>query len=318
MSNVAVLEQQINGIAPSFNELAEIHGAVNFKREASFAIQALNNNDWLMRVAYENPESLQFAVLNVAAIGLSLNPALKQAYLVPRRVNKMNKVVLDIPYLGLVHLACESGAIKWMQAQLVYSKDKFVFRGVGEKPQHEFDAFGDRGNVVGVYSISKTEDGEYLCDFMRLDEVYAIRDRTDAWKSYKAGKAKSCPWATDEGEMIKKTMIKRAYKLLPKNDKAGRLAKAVDVLNEHEGIDFEKESEPTVKHSTTAQIEEIKNILSDLQRSEKDFLGYFGRVLKREISSVEDLNVNEAEQALIQLRSFKKPEAINEDTNATA
>ena len=316
MSNVAVLEQSINGIAPSFNDLAEIHGAVNFKREASFAIQALKNNDYLMRVAYENPESLQFAVLNVAAIGLSLNPALKQAYLVPRRVGGENRVVLDIPYLGLVHLACESGAIKWMQAQLVYSKDTFRFLGVGERPHHEFDAFGDRGDVVGVYSVSKTEDGEYLCDFMRLDEVFAIRDRTDAWKSFKAGRAKSCPWATDEGEMIKKTMIKRAYKLLPKNDKAGRLAKAVDVLNEHEGIDFDRE-EPR-KHSTQSQVEEIKGLISELKRTEKDFLGYFGRVLKREVAAVEELSIDEAEQALIQLRNFKKPEAKNEDDNATA
>jgi recombination protein RecT len=241
MSNLQLVQSNIEKQQSEFGELARIHNAVNFKQEASFAVQQLKNNDYLLKVAYANPESLQYAVLNVASIGISLNPAVKHAYLVPRN----NKVILDISYMGLTHLACESGAIKWVQAQLVYSKDDYSFNGVGKEPSHKFNPFGDRGTLVGCYVVAKTEDGEYLTDQMAIEEVYAIRDRTEAWKAYKAGKTKSCPWSTDEGEMIKKTVIKRAYKMWPKNDK--RLSRAIEVLNtdSDEGINFKAEQSKT-------------------------------------------------------------------------
>jgi recombinational DNA repair protein RecT len=62
---------------------------------------------------------------------------------------------------------------------------------------------------------------------MQIDDIYDIRNRSSAWKS-----GRSCPWKTDEGEMIKKTVIKRAYKLWPKTD---RLDGAVHFLNTENG-----------------------------------------------------------------------------------
>lgn len=298
MSNIQILEREINSISTNFNEIAQLHGAVNFQKEASFAIQALKQNSYLMSVAYNNPESLQFAVMNIASIGLSLNPASKHAYLVPRGKG----VCLDISYMGLIQLACASGGIKWVQAELVCEKDTFKTNGVGQKPDHSFSPFGDRGAYIGAYVVAKTEDDEFLTTIMSIEEAYAIRDRTEAWKAYKAGKVSSCPWSTDEGEMIKKTVIKRAFKTWPRNDK--RMNDAVSILDNDngEGIDFNKEKE--IPKLSKSQKEEIEESLKVLSRNESQFLGYFSNVIKRNVESVSDLDMNEAEQALIQLRTM--------------
>lgn len=198
--------------------------SINFEREAGFAIQILQNNDYALGVAKDNRQSVVDAVTNVAAIGISLNPAKKQAYLVPRK----GKICLDISYIGLLDLAIASGSIKWGQADLVREHDVFQSNGFDKAPTHSFNPFSkERGEIVGAYVVVKTADGDYLTTTMTVDECYAIRDRSDAWKNAKPGKSKG-PWETDPGEMIKKTVIKRGSKLWPKTD---RLDKAIHYLN---------------------------------------------------------------------------------------
>ena len=197
---------------------------LNFEREAGFAIQLLGASDFAMKTAMGNRQSVINAVVNVAAIGISLNPAKKQAYLVPRD----GKICLDISYMGLLDLAIQSGSILWGQAELVQEADSFELNGFDKPPTHKRNPFAtDRGAIVGAYVVVKTRDGDYLTTTMPIDEIYEIRNRSSAWKS-----GRSCPWKTDEGEMVKKTVIKRAYKLWPKTD---RLDGAVHFLNTENG-----------------------------------------------------------------------------------
>ncbi|TNP50108.1 recombinase RecT, partial [Escherichia coli] len=89
----------------------------------------------------------QNAIINVAAIGITLNPASKLAYLVPRD----GMVCLDISYMGLLHLAQSTGSIKWGQCKLVYSNDTYESNGLDSAPTHKYNAFGERGSIVGGY-----------------------------------------------------------------------------------------------------------------------------------------------------------------------
>jgi recombination protein RecT len=206
--------------------------SINFDRECEFALQALYNNDFAMKIARQNRDSLIAAVVNIAAIGISLNPAKKQAYLVPRD----GKICLDISYMGLLHIAIDSGSIRWGQAELVYEADTFRLNGVDQQPTHLREPFAkERGEVVGVYVVVKTADGDYLTGAMPVDAVNAIRDRSAAWKAYIAKKT-SCPWLTDWGEMAKKTVVKREYKYWPKTE---RLATAIHHLNTETGEGLE-------------------------------------------------------------------------------
>jgi recombination protein RecT len=221
--SLTVISNDIYSVRPTF-DAALVDKSISFEREAGFAIQQLARNDYTMGVAMNNRQSVVDSVVNIAAIGISLNPAKKQAYLVPRD----GKICLDISYMGLMDLAQATGSVKWAQAALVYEADTFSLTGLDKAPQHTFNPFGkDRGPVVGVYVTIKTIHDEYLTHTMTIEDAYAIRDRSQSWVKTKKG-----PWATDEGEMIKKTCVKQAYKYWPKTE---RLETAIHHLNTEAG-----------------------------------------------------------------------------------
>jgi len=215
---------------------------MKFESEKGFAIQILKNNSYLMGVAMNHPQSLQQALTNVAAVGLSLNPAEKLAYLIPRAVkDKVNgvekyvtKVFLEPSYMGLIRLATDSGSIKWAQALPVYANDEFIFNSVGDKPTHKFNPFqpvDKRGAFIGVYCVAKTADGDYLTSMMSEEQVNNIRDRSEQWK-----KSQSGPWKTDFIEQAKKSVIRNGFKTWPRTD-LNRLAAAVELSNDNEGYE---------------------------------------------------------------------------------
>lgn len=222
-------EERFHSIAPSY---------MKFESEKGFAIQILKNNDYLMKVAQSHPQSLQQALTNVAAIGLSLNPAEKQAYLIPRSVKQgdkyVTKVFLEPSYMGFIKLATDSGSIKWVQALPVYLSDLFEFNGVGERPTHKFNPFqpiAKRGEFIGVYCVAKTTDDDYLTTMMSAEDINGIRDRSEQWK-----KSKSGPWLTDFIEQAKKTAIRQGFKTWPRTN-LNRMAEAVSISNENEGFE---------------------------------------------------------------------------------
>jgi recombination protein RecT len=242
--NNELLEKQFTQIAPD----------MKWEAERGFAIQILKANDYLMNLATQNPESLQAAVKNVASIGLSLSPAEKLAYLIPRK----GKVCLDISYMGLCRIATNSGSIQWVQAQLVYSNDKFSFVGAGEKPVHEFDPFAtieQRGEFRGGYCVAKTSGGDFLTTMMSADEIYGIRDRSEAYKAF-ISKKKLCPWVTDFVPMACKTIVRRAFNMWPRTDQHSleRMAKAVQISNDNEGIEMATSSPDLGQYSDEAKV----------------------------------------------------------------
>lgn len=275
------IETKITSLESSFNAINAYQ--VNFKRESHFALQILKGNDYLLKTAKAKPESLEAALMNIAAIGITLNPAQKEAYLVPRG----NQVCLDISYMGLVKLATDAGSVSWVQAEIVREKDVFKYLGVGKMPIHEFNPFGERGEMVGVYCVAKLHTGEFLTTPMSKAEVEDIRN-----KSSQA--AKSGPWVTFFEEMAKKTVIKRASKLWPKSE---RVQEAVNILNEQEGIDFNHSSSsaftPEASSDVVANESTFKNLKALLiakGKTEEGLVKYINTQFKSEITSIEEMS----------------------------
>lgn len=287
MSNELTIQDRIYSVEKEFNDVNSYK--MSFAKESGFALQLLSSNDYLLKAAKTNPEALEYALINLASIGISLNPALKESYLVPRG----GKICLDISYMGLIKLATDTGSIIWVQAEIVKKNDEFTYNGVGQAPTHKMDPFSDRGEVVGVYAVAKLASGEFLSTIMSKTECDSIRD-----KSSQA--AKSGPWQTFPEEMYKKTVVKRASKLWPKSE---RLDTAVEVLNQHEGIDFNSrvphmDTPTNQSEPDTTTFSNIRALLKSKNKTEESLLLYLATQSGVEkIEKLEDINAQQTDYA---------------------
>lgn len=239
----AQLKEIIEQTEQKFVEIAPKN--ILYASETSFAIQLLSANPKLKEAAVLNPPSLQKAIINVAAVGLSLNPAKRQAYLITRNIKIKDEkgkdrwqktVCLEPSYMGLCDLATMSEKIEWIQANVVYAEDReFIDNGPGEKPTHLYDArkkISERGEFQLAYCVAKTAKGDYLTNIMDSDRIYSIRDRSEAWKAGKFG-----PWKDDFVEMAKKSVVRQGYKMWPKSVMTSHMDEAVNLSNENEGFE---------------------------------------------------------------------------------
>ena len=220
MSKLIPIKQQIAVAKPHFDKLDNL----NFSVEANFAMQSLVSNDYLMKVATGNLDSLKDSMLNVASIGLSLNPALSHAYLIPRG----GEVCLDISYQGIISLATKNGALDCVTAELFCEGEEFLLQ-CDKAPIHSFNPFTRSQHILGVYCVSYLPSGHVITTTMSVDELNEI-------KKLSLGASKpSSPWNKFFGEMAKKCVIKRASKLWPSKDISNEALSAVHFLNNEGG-----------------------------------------------------------------------------------
>lgn len=268
--------------------------SITWQKEQQFAIQAFQRNDYLAKVAMGNPTSAQNAIINVAAIGVTLNPSAKLAYLVPRD----GGVHLDISYMGLLHLAQVSGAIQWGQCKLVRANDTYESNGLDRAPTHKYNAFGDRGAVVGGYCTVKTTQGDYLTEEMTAEEINGIMQRSQSFKS-----GKKSPWLTDWEEMARKTIVKRGSKYWPRCE---RLDNAIHHLNTdgHEGLvgDMGEQQEIIIN-----PVDAIKVAIYAKGRTEEQFFEWFSkaRKLPEQIHSFDVMSEEELQWAARKMEASK-------------
>lgn len=228
-SALELVKQQMVSTRPSFEEMNL--NKLSFAKELEYAIQIFEKNDYLLKM---NPQSIKNALVNIALSGLTLNPVMKLAYLVPRK----GICCVDPSYQGLIKIVTDTGSVKSLKADVAYDKDSFDIQlgskgYVYHKPYLGADA---RGRKIGAYSIAVLNDGSEHIDFMRWDEIMAIKARSESVKS-----GKGSPWDTDEDEMACKTVVKRHWKYLPKSERALMAATAVDLDNQANGIDFSEQ-----------------------------------------------------------------------------
>ncbi len=206
---------------------------MNFKQEFGFAVMAIQNNPFLLNCS---PDSIKSAVINVALTGISLNPALKYAYLVPRKSKDEMRCVLDISYMGMIKILTDAGAVKNVFSDVVCEHDHFVY-SQGSTPllEHKPDLLKDRGNPIGAYAIAYLRDSGFQFEVMAKPEIEKVRATSESWKNEKT--RKFSPWEKWSDEMWKKTVMKRLFKVLPKTHFNDQLIAALGKEHENEQSD---------------------------------------------------------------------------------
>jgi recombination protein RecT len=181
--------------------------------------------------------SIVDALTTCAQLGLSPSGRLGSAYLIPYK----DKCTLVIGYRGYVDLAYRSGDVASFHAEVVHDKDTFVHReGLAPVLEHIRTEESEPGQLRAVYAIARMKDSSVAHVVMLRREVLAIKARS---RSSSDG-----PWVTDEGEMWKKTAIRRLIKLLPLSPtRAKDLYRAEEAEREQEealDVDFSVEDPP--------------------------------------------------------------------------
>lgn len=306
MSEPMTWDKAIAAAAPKFNEIANREKLVTWAEESQFAMQAIQTNT---RLAECSINSVQNAIINVAAVGLTLNPLLGYAYLVPEaekakidgRDQWVQQCRLRVSYKGMLKIANDSGSILWAKAETVCTNDHFEYNGPAEKPTHRMNPFTDRGQMVGVYCVAKTHQGDYLTDVMNIKEINECKD---------AAKTKGV-WEKWFGEMAKKAVIKRASKQWPKTDHHERLDRAVGLLHEEEGSDFRQEKDITPQRETITdkQAESLRHAIEMAGLTEEKFCGH----KSIRIASLGELPAARYEGAMNYLKSIAAPQEETAD-----
>lgn len=155
--------------------------------------------------------SLISCVKQCAELGLEPGGALGLAYLVPFEDRKTNATIctLIIGYRGFIELARRSGKMLQIEAHVVHANDDFAVEfGLEPKLRHipKLGAGGE-GAPLAVYCIARLADGAKHVEVMTWSAVQGIKARS---RSRDNG-----PWMTDEEEMARKTVVRRAAKYLP-------------------------------------------------------------------------------------------------------
>ena len=210
---------------------------MNYGQECGFAVMAIQNNPYLLNCTQD---SLKSAIISVALTGISLNPALKYAYLVPRASGKGNdrvtKAVLDISYMGMIKILTDAGAVKSVFADVVCEKDHFLYsQGSNPTLEHKPDLLKDRGQPFGAYAIAYFRDGGFQFEVMAKPEIEKIRATSESYKN--EATRQYSPWEKWTSEMWKKTVMKRLFKTLPKTNFDDKLIAALSKEHENEMAD---------------------------------------------------------------------------------
>ncbi len=298
----APINNALKGAQRPFRKIAKNGGnIVQWESESMFALQALAHNSLLQKC---DPLSIRDAIINVAAIGLSLNPQLQHIALIPRYSKKAGGYLCnaDPMYQGLIKLATDSGSVLQTWCAVVYKSEiedhRFEYR-TGSHPslRHEPDPFktNKMEDAVGAYCCADIRNSNHVhITFMSRDEIMKARDSSEMIKkALKEDRQITGPWADWESEMWKKTVMKRAQKMWPKG--TGRLETAVALANVAEGYiepkptDIQATATPVVKLITDAQSKELRQLCRDAKMQVERVYKVYG------ITVMEQLNVDDFE-----------------------
>jgi recombination protein RecT len=182
--------------------------------------------------------------VNVGRLNITLNPALKLAHLIPRD----GKCVLDVSYMGLIAILKRSGGCKYIDATIVYQDEEFNYNpAIGTIHHIPYFAMSEveqkSRKAIGVYSRAVLTSGENVYCFMPMWEIDKVRNvsknKGEKWSA----------WNMWEEEMIKKSVIKRHFKILVSGTELEEVAEVINI---------EEQNNPLIKSNAKSSLFDLE------------------------------------------------------------
>lgn len=283
---IAVVDQSISTASKKYHNVVPVNSDLKWGTEKVFASDLMRKNKDLRSAI---PETQVSAILQAGSMGLTLNPAAGECYLIPRATTKGGNTFIAYAspsYRGLIKTAVDSGAILYGVAEVVYAKDHFEYFGKTKPPIHIVDVMKPRGEPVGAYALAKLPNGETIPEWMDKDQIMAVKNKSDNPGGMMWNEFWTQGWC--------KAVLRRAQKTWPRSK---QLNTAVQILNDNEGVNFEpgEPSQPdiegeSVKLITDDQVLTINNLIKNSFDDSETMMGIFVKWLRTRYSGVYAIN----------------------------
>jgi recombination protein RecT len=208
------------------------------------------------------PDSLLNSFVTMASLKLMPSGVSGEAFVLPYE-NKKRGVVeaqFQLGYQGLVTLLYRAG-VRSIVAEIVRKNDPFKYEnGV---VHHNPDPFSDnRGEAIGAYVIVELQAGGKITKVMSKKEILAIGEKFSM-----SFRSDFSPWKSNDPElwMWKKTALKQAAKLVPKNE---TIYRAIAEDNRDAVLPREAEAPIEVPVFDAAQVKQYEAWLRDCKTKE--------------------------------------------------
>jgi len=179
---------------------------------AKSVVATIKSNDYLMKIAMGNTDSLIDCVNQAISIGLTID-ANQYCWLVPYKCKVDNqwitKIQLQIGYKGYIYKINKAFPSSKVQAVMVYEGDEISINKVDNNDivNHTYsNPFDKNKEIKGAYCIISFDNGSSFVETMGKEDLKLIQSKS---KTKEGG----C-WTEWKSEMCKKSVIRRACKSL--------------------------------------------------------------------------------------------------------
>ena len=182
------------------------------KRMLQIAWMLVRQNPKLLECT---PESVVSGIGQGFSLGLSFDPVLGHAFLVPywNKKQRILQAQFQAGYRGLANLAYRSEKIVKIYSEVVHAEDTFeVFDGTEQRIIHKKNLEANREEEkdwIGAYAVAETKDGVTFSKYMTRAEILKRKMCSQSAESDYS------PWTTSAKDMWLKTPIRALAKLLP-------------------------------------------------------------------------------------------------------
>jgi len=174
-------------------------------------LTALGQNNYLANC---DPTSILQSAMTAAVLGLEVDNALGQGYIVP-----YGRKAQFIPgYKGYITLARNNGFT--VSGTVVREHDAFEYHeGLNPDLKHRPAAGGatERGAIQYAYATARHATLPSVFKVVHVEHINEIRDSSQGYQAYMSKKIKSNPWASNYEQMAVKTAIRALASQLPLN-----------------------------------------------------------------------------------------------------